>query len=38
VAQATLTLLKALPHRGEYRTREGEREKARQRWLRRPAR
>jgi hypothetical protein len=38
VAAATRTLLHALPERGGVRTREGEKEKARQRWLRRPAR
>ena len=35
VAAATTALLEALPARGEPRTREGEREKARQRWTRR---
>ena len=35
ITAATTTLLDALPPRGEPRTREHEREKARQRWTRR---
>ena len=35
VAAATTALLDAIPPRGTPRTREGEREKARQRWTRR---
>jgi hypothetical protein len=35
VAAATAALLGVLPPRGEPRTREGERQKARQRWTRR---
>jgi len=35
IADATTALLDALPERGEPRTREGEREKARARWERR---
>ncbi|MGN6110291.1 MAG: DUF2277 domain-containing protein [Kofleriaceae bacterium] len=35
IAEATTALLAALPARGEPRTREGEREKARTRWIRR---
>lgn len=35
VVQATTTLLESLPARGEPRTREGEREKAKVRWERR---
>lgn len=37
IAEATRRLLAALGKRGEPRTREGEREKARQRWKRRQA-
>lgn len=35
VTEATTALLAALPTRGEPRTRDGEREKARARWVRR---
>ena len=35
IAEATTSLLDALPIRGQARTREGEREKARARWTRR---
>lgn len=35
IAAATTALLEALPARGEPRTREGEREKAKARWTRR---
>ena len=38
IAKATTTLLDALPERGEPRTREGEKEKARAKWERRESR
>jgi hypothetical protein len=38
IAQATTKLLDSLPERGEPRTREGEREKARARWTQREQR
>jgi len=38
IAKVTTRLLDGLPHRGAYRTREGEREKGRARWERRAAR
>lgn len=38
VAEATATLLQALPERGAARTREGEREKAKKRWTARETR